>query len=484
MKYSSSSFVPPSGALLHRKCACGNRATADGECDQCRRQKQSALQGGAKVSEPSDAHEQEAERVAEQMSAASDHHATSASLPIRPLADQSGEAGTLPGSAGRALSSAGSPLEPALRHDMERRFGHDFSKVRVHSGAPAEESARDVTADAYTVGHDIVFGAGQYAPTTQAGRRLIAHELTHVVQSSGATGRMATPTHSNVLMRQPTEEKPAPTVEADPCTDPDPMLPIFKEGEEKQRAAVLKDMLRGATADEKKAWCKRLRRAMAGFSTGQLLKMKAAGVRFWRSGEYPPPFKGDYAPSKPKRYEMARYQPNTRVIQWGPQAGVDEVRHELAHAWDHVRGGKVPRLDNYKGQSLKKAVLAEAKLSSETAEKRLTIEETVGNAKKKVGLSIQDMFDRFMNRPVRSGSGWSFANTRTDPEHVLSGVKEFYAEGYSVFHGDNEDAQAQLLCDAPELYQMLENEAIEAKLTVPDRAKLTKNNQDNNRKCG
>jgi hypothetical protein len=90
------------------------------------------------------------------------------------------------------------------------------------------------------------------------------------------------------------------------------------------------------------------------------------------------------------------------------------------------------------------------------------------------------MYDRFMNRPATQ---WSFANTKTDPEHVTSNVREFYAEAYSVFHGDNEDAQAELLCDAPELYQLLEKEAKEGKLAVPDRSKLAANNQANNRKC-
>ena len=71
---------------------------------------------------------------------------------------------------------------------MGQRFGHDFSRVRVHSGGAAEQSARDVNANAYTVGHNIVFGAGRFAPGTHEGRRLIAHELTHVVQQSGADG--------------------------------------------------------------------------------------------------------------------------------------------------------------------------------------------------------------------------------------------------------------------------------------------------------
>ena len=74
---------------------------------------------------------------------------------------------------------------------MGQRFGHDFSRVRVHSGGAAEQSARDVNANAYTVGHNIVFGAGRFAPGTHEGRRLIAHELTHVVQQSGVHGTPA-----------------------------------------------------------------------------------------------------------------------------------------------------------------------------------------------------------------------------------------------------------------------------------------------------
>ena len=69
---------------------------------------------------------------------------------------------------------------------MEQRFGHDFSQVRVHAGTAAEQSTHEVNAHAYTVGHDLVFGAGRFAPATHAGRRLLAHELTHVVQQTGA----------------------------------------------------------------------------------------------------------------------------------------------------------------------------------------------------------------------------------------------------------------------------------------------------------
>jgi hypothetical protein len=85
-----------------------------------------------------------------------------------------------------ALSSAGSALDPATRTTMEGRFQHDFSRVRVHADATAARSADAVGARAYTVGHDVVFGDGQYAPTTARGQRLLAHELTHALQQRDA----------------------------------------------------------------------------------------------------------------------------------------------------------------------------------------------------------------------------------------------------------------------------------------------------------
>ena len=90
--------------------------------------------------------------------------------------------GEAPAIVHEVLRSPGQPLDAATRTFFEPRFGRDFSQVRVHAGAAAEQSARDVNAHAYTVGHNIVFGAGRFAPGTNEGRRLIAHELTHVMQ--------------------------------------------------------------------------------------------------------------------------------------------------------------------------------------------------------------------------------------------------------------------------------------------------------------
>jgi hypothetical protein len=79
----------------------------------------------------------------------------------------------------------GSPLPEDARAFFEPRFGHDLGHVRIHADPAAADSARALGARAYTVGHDIAFGAGEYPLATDAGRRLLAHELTHVVQQAG-----------------------------------------------------------------------------------------------------------------------------------------------------------------------------------------------------------------------------------------------------------------------------------------------------------
>ncbi|MER5374270.1 DUF4157 domain-containing protein [Streptomyces sp. NPDC002553] len=83
----------------------------------------------------------------------------------------------------------GAPLPAAVGADAERRFGHDFSRVRVHTDAEAARAARALRAEAFTVGHHIAFAAGRFAPGTAAGTRLLTHELAHVAQQElGAAG--------------------------------------------------------------------------------------------------------------------------------------------------------------------------------------------------------------------------------------------------------------------------------------------------------
>lgn len=82
----------------------------------------------------------------------------------------------------QTLQSIGQPIDTSTRSFMEQRFGFDFSNVQIHNGALAHQSSKEINALAYTRGNHVVFGSGQYQPGTETGKRLLAHELTHVVQ--------------------------------------------------------------------------------------------------------------------------------------------------------------------------------------------------------------------------------------------------------------------------------------------------------------
>jgi hypothetical protein len=127
-----------------------------------------------RVGRVDDAPEREAERDA------------AAVVSGRPIAAANGRRRESPGAPRRDLDAAGAgmPLTREERAYFEPRFGQDFADVRIHADRRAAQSAARLNANAYTLGHDIVFAAGQFAPTTARGRHLLAHELAHVAQSS------------------------------------------------------------------------------------------------------------------------------------------------------------------------------------------------------------------------------------------------------------------------------------------------------------
>ncbi|MEO6422898.1 MAG: DUF4157 domain-containing protein, partial [Candidatus Nitrotoga sp.] len=184
-KSHTTSDMPYLILLLQRKCACSGSASSSlsGECAECSKNK---LQRKFSIGASNDPLEREADRVADQMLATPIHSAISGATPSiqRFTGLSTVDAITTLPSVDRVLSGSGRPLDQTLQQDMGQRFGHDFSQVRVHTGTAAEQSARDVHAHAYTVGHNIVFGSGRFGPGSQEGQRLIAHELTHVVQQS------------------------------------------------------------------------------------------------------------------------------------------------------------------------------------------------------------------------------------------------------------------------------------------------------------
>ena len=188
--------LPSTQGILQRKCACGNKTVAGGECAACAK-KTSSLQHKLTIGSSNDPLEREADRVADQVMAMPTNSSIEKTPPrIQRFTEQStSPSGTAPASVDRVLASSGRPLDPALMQNMEQRFGHDFSQVRVHTGSVAEQSTRDVNAHAYTAGHNVVFGTGQFSPGTYEGRKLIAHELTHVVQQGKGLRR-------NVIQRR------------------------------------------------------------------------------------------------------------------------------------------------------------------------------------------------------------------------------------------------------------------------------------------
>jgi hypothetical protein len=139
---------------LQRKCACGKNSGTSGQCEECGRQSPGAtIQRSATAPAANDF----APRLVHEV-----------------------------------LRSSGQSLDQSNRTSMESRFGHDFSHVRIHVDDRAAQSAQAVNALAYTVGRDIVFGGGQYTPASSQGQKLLAHELTHVIQQDVTSAAIQT----------------------------------------------------------------------------------------------------------------------------------------------------------------------------------------------------------------------------------------------------------------------------------------------------
>jgi hypothetical protein len=138
---------PSGGGSLQRKCSCGASGGSSSECEECKQEKEGKM--------------------------------------LQRKTARPAESGVAPPIVHKVLDSPGQPLDRATREFFEPRFGYDFSRVRVHTGGHAAESANAVGALAYTVGQNLVFAGSQYSPHSPAGRKLLSHELAHVLQQSG-----------------------------------------------------------------------------------------------------------------------------------------------------------------------------------------------------------------------------------------------------------------------------------------------------------
>jgi len=186
-KSALSSFSP--SLLVQRKCSCGGVSKIGRKCSQCENDKlinENGFLGQTKlkIGQSNDIYEQEADRVAEKVMRSSlptDISTNPISI-SRLSVNNSSVSGSSPASVEKVLSGSGRPLDQSVRHDMEQRFGHDFSQVRIYTDSSAARSAHDIRARAYTAGNNIVFNQGEYAPSNRLGKSLLAHELTHTIQ--------------------------------------------------------------------------------------------------------------------------------------------------------------------------------------------------------------------------------------------------------------------------------------------------------------
>ena len=200
---------PQHGAdlILQLQRQIGNQAVQR-MLSQARPGSPAGVQTKLTVNTPGDVFEQEADRVSDQVmrtpepqvqracacggrcpkcQAGQPHHEHEGMQIQRAGSDSLGQT-EAPPLVHEVLRSSGQPLEPGTRDFMESRFGYDFSRVKVHTDSRAAASSQAIQARAYTAGDNVVFGSGQYAPHTESGQRLLAHELTHVVQQGGGQG--------------------------------------------------------------------------------------------------------------------------------------------------------------------------------------------------------------------------------------------------------------------------------------------------------
>ena len=218
----STIFRPARTAQRHEVKNALHRATGTDALPRQTAAASAGLQTELKLGMPGDVHEREADRVAEQVmrmpepsmqpkaTAGISRHAMRPAVRVQTKSTDAGDIGSAAarGSVHDVLRSTGQPLDPATRAFMEPRFGRGFGEVRVHTDAKAAELAAAINARAFAANHHIVLGAGEYAPQTGSGQRLLSHELTHVAQATRGEGNA-----DAVIHRQPVANAPDKTAD-------------------------------------------------------------------------------------------------------------------------------------------------------------------------------------------------------------------------------------------------------------------------------
>lgn len=172
--------------LLQRRCAqCGGDKDEQKPCKSC----SSGVMAKLEIGAADDRYEREADRVASAVMRGDASSVASGPVAVQRASTASGGGEAAPAIVGDALRGQAERLDAGSQRFFEQRFGHDFSRVAIHRDSLAADSAQAVRAKAYTVGEHLVFNRGRYQPDSAAGRELIAHELTHVLQQRGSLQR-------------------------------------------------------------------------------------------------------------------------------------------------------------------------------------------------------------------------------------------------------------------------------------------------------
>jgi len=232
------------------------------------------------------------------------------------------------------------------------------------------------------------------------------------------------------------------------------------QAEIERRLVIYRDFVRGISGEIPQR--SSILNAMCAFSITQLNQMMQAGVRFWPSGPLPT-FSENFVIEIPRR-GLSSYVAEIRLIRLSSNR-ISVLRHELAHAWDHVRVMRRRyRIDNLSDRRLERTITRPQRLGSQM-NTRLRI--TVGGYVLRI--SIPGMYEAYRQRMRHRPREMAFGTPSARRGYSLVSVSEFYAEGYAVFNsGGLSDSKQKMHNLAPELYAYFQREAVRNSLPAPE----------------
>lgn len=398
-------------------------------------------------------------------------------IKMEPSASPANQPGFAPAGVSQKINSSkgsGQKMPSQLNQEMSQKMGTDFSNVSIHRGKEASSLNNQIGARAFTHGNDIYFNSGEYKPSSSDGKHLLAHELTHILQQNrNLDSQEKLPGHSVSLLsslpgewvsRQTDSTEEVESVNTSYCNRP------LAQNEVNERNRILEDFTRGLP-DINESVRRVFIASICDFSLTQLNMMKEAGFRFWMGNGVPPVFEGDVR--RDAFRGSASYTRQIRTAFLGNRVNPGYVTHEMAHAWDHIRNlpaRRRVRLDDISNRSRRRSFMNNAGQYLTATRRRQDIQ-IDGRTRQ---MSFNQMHSAYTSRVIRREL--AFRSNSTEG-YSMTNPQEFYAEGYSVFHGNSVLEQAKLYKYARELYAYLLSEAREQQMPVPDNEEVRREAQ-------